>query len=100
YLTEVVMGRWRLGLAEERLVPPEAGGDVPHADDRPCALHDASTVARRARRASQGTPQYDSATTQPPAASARLSSSSSHEKAVADPAARRGTHTSRPNTPI
>ena len=38
-LTKVVMGRRRLGLAEERLVPFEAAGNVADADDRPCAFH-------------------------------------------------------------
>src|SRR6266487_1409841 len=38
-LTPVVMARRRLGLAEERLVPFEAGWNVPYADDRPCAAH-------------------------------------------------------------
>src|SRR5262245_2540832 len=38
-LTEVVMLRSRLGLAEEDLVPIEAAGNVPYADDRPCAFH-------------------------------------------------------------
>jgi hypothetical protein len=34
-LTEVFMGRSRLGLAKERLVPFEAARNVPYADDRP-----------------------------------------------------------------
>lgn len=38
-LPKVVMGRRRLGLAEERLVPPEAGWNVAYADDRPGAFH-------------------------------------------------------------
>src|SRR5262245_7262550 len=38
-LTPVVMARRRLGLAEKRLVPPKAAGNVPYADDRPCAFH-------------------------------------------------------------
>src|ERR1700745_526000 len=38
-LTPVVMGRMRLALAEERLVPFEAARNVPYADDRPCAFH-------------------------------------------------------------
>ena len=38
-LTEMVMGRRRFRLAEQRLVPPEAGGDIANPDDRPCALH-------------------------------------------------------------
>ena len=38
-LTKVVMGRARLGLAEERLVPFEAAGNVAYADNRPCAFH-------------------------------------------------------------
>ena len=43
-LTKVVMARRRLGLAEERLVPFEAGGNVAYADDRPCAFHRISGV--------------------------------------------------------
>jgi hypothetical protein len=38
-LTKVVMGRRRLGLTEERLVPFEAAGYVAYADNRPCAFH-------------------------------------------------------------
>ena len=38
-LTEVAMARRRLGLAEELLVPFEAGRDVAYADDRPNAFH-------------------------------------------------------------
>jgi hypothetical protein len=38
-LTEVVMSRRRLGLAKDRLVPFEAGGDVADANDRPGAFH-------------------------------------------------------------
>ena len=38
-LTKVVMGRRRLGLAEERLVPFEAVGNVAYADDCPYAFH-------------------------------------------------------------
>jgi hypothetical protein len=38
-LTKVVMARRRLGLAEERLVPFEATGNVADADDRPRAFH-------------------------------------------------------------
>src|SRR5262249_9469269 len=38
-LAEVVMGRAGLGLAEELLVPLEAGVDVAHADDGPGAFH-------------------------------------------------------------
>ena len=38
-LTKVVMARRRLGLAEERLVPFEAAGNVAYADDCPCAFH-------------------------------------------------------------
>jgi len=44
-LTKVVMARKRLGLAEERLVPFEAGGNVGYADDRPCAFHRLGSVA-------------------------------------------------------
>ena len=43
-LTKVVMARRRLGLAEERLVPFEAAGNVAYADDRPCAFHCISAV--------------------------------------------------------
>ena len=38
-LTEVVVTWRRLGLAEERLVPSEAGGDIAYANDRPCTFH-------------------------------------------------------------
>ena len=38
-LTKVVMGRRRLGLAEERLIPFEAAGNVAYTDDCPCAFH-------------------------------------------------------------
>jgi hypothetical protein len=38
-LTEVVMGRRRLGLAKERLVPVKAARNVAYADDRPCTFH-------------------------------------------------------------
>ena len=43
-LTPVVMGRRRLGLAEERLVPFEATGNVADADDCPGAFHRSSAV--------------------------------------------------------
>src|SRR4029453_15509963 len=43
-LTKVVMARSCLGLAEERLVPLEAAGNVAYADDRPCAFHRISDV--------------------------------------------------------
>jgi hypothetical protein len=43
-LTKVVMVRRCLGLAEKRLVPFEAAGNVAHADDRPCAFHRISAV--------------------------------------------------------
>jgi hypothetical protein len=43
-LTKVVMARRRLGLAEERLIPLEAAGNIPYADDRPCAFHCISAV--------------------------------------------------------
>src|SRR5260370_12762537 len=43
-LTKVVMHRRRLGLAEERLVPFEAAGNVSDPDDRPCAFHRVSAV--------------------------------------------------------
>jgi hypothetical protein len=38
------MARRRLGLAEERLVPFEATGNVADADDRPRAFHRSSAV--------------------------------------------------------
>jgi hypothetical protein len=38
------MARRRLGLAEERLVPFEAIGNVADADDRPRAFHRSSAV--------------------------------------------------------
>src|SRR6516162_1569260 len=44
YLTKVVMARRCLGLAEERVVPSEAAGNVVYADDRPCAFHRISVV--------------------------------------------------------
>ena len=43
-LTKVVMARRRLGLAEERLVPFEAAGNIAYTDDRPCAFHRISVV--------------------------------------------------------
>ena len=43
-LTKVVVARRRRGLAEDRLVPLEAAGNVAYADDRPCALHRISLV--------------------------------------------------------
>jgi len=43
-LTKVVMARRRLGLAEERLVPFEATGNVADTDDRPRAFHRSSAV--------------------------------------------------------
>ena len=43
-LTKIVMARSRLGLAEERLIPFEAGGNVAYADDRPSAFHRISAV--------------------------------------------------------
>ena len=43
-LTKVVMAWRRLGLAEERLVPFEAAGNVAYADDRPRAFHRISAV--------------------------------------------------------
>src|SRR5436189_2681646 len=52
-LTKVVIARRRLGLAEERLVPFEATGNVADADDRPCAFHRSSAVGlTRIRRKS------------------------------------------------
>ena len=38
-LTEVVMGRRRLGLAKSDWAPFEAARDIADADDRPCAFH-------------------------------------------------------------
>jgi hypothetical protein len=38
-LIKEVMARKRFGLAKERLVPFEAAGDVPNANDRPGAFH-------------------------------------------------------------
>ena len=38
-LTKVVMARRRLGLAEERLVPFEAAGNVTYTNDGPRAFH-------------------------------------------------------------
>jgi hypothetical protein len=46
-LTEVVMARKRLDLAEERLVPLEATRDVSYANDRPCAFHRISVVGTK-----------------------------------------------------
>jgi hypothetical protein len=43
-LTEIFMARSRLGLAEERLVPFEAAGNIAYADDRPCAFHRISAI--------------------------------------------------------
>jgi len=43
-LTKIVMTRSRLGLAEERLIPLEAAGNVADADYRPCAFHRISAV--------------------------------------------------------
>jgi len=43
-LCKVVVARRRLGLAEERLVPFEATGNVADADDRPRAFHRRSAV--------------------------------------------------------
>jgi len=43
-LAKVVMARRRLGLTEKRLVPFEAAGNVPDADDRPRAFHSISAV--------------------------------------------------------
>jgi hypothetical protein len=43
-LTKVVMARSRFELAEEGLVPFEAAGNVPYADDCPCAFHCISDV--------------------------------------------------------
>src|SRR6266496_5271150 len=49
-LTKVVMPRRRLGLAEERLVPFEAVGNVAYADDRPRAFHRISAVGLTRKR--------------------------------------------------
>ncbi len=38
-LTKVVMAWRRLRLAEERLVPFEAAGNIAYTDDRPCVFH-------------------------------------------------------------
>ena len=38
-LTKIVMARRRLWLAEKRLIPFEAGGNVAYTDDRPGAFH-------------------------------------------------------------
>src|SRR6185369_17876744 len=46
-LTKVGMARLCLGLAEERLVPFEAGWHIAYADDRPCAFHDISPAGLR-----------------------------------------------------
>ena len=43
-LTKVVMTWRRLRLAEERLVPFEAAGNAPYADDRKCPFHRVSAV--------------------------------------------------------
>ena len=44
-LTKVVMARRCLGLAEERLVPFKAAGNVADADYRPYAFHRISAVS-------------------------------------------------------
>src|SRR5438876_8181210 len=49
--------------------------------------------------ASQGTPRYESATTQAPAVSAHVTTNSPHWKSLTAPANTRGTHTIRPNSP-
>ena len=38
-LAPMIMGRSRLGLAEEALIPREAGGYISYANDGPGALH-------------------------------------------------------------
>src|SRR5262245_26515988 len=53
-LTKVVMARRRPGLAEERLVPLEARGNVADADDRPRASHRNSAVDPQALRTRLG----------------------------------------------
>src|SRR4030095_8229253 len=50
-LTKVVMARRRLGLAEERLVPFEATGNIADPDDRPRAFHRSSAVNDKAQTA-------------------------------------------------
>jgi hypothetical protein len=46
-LTEVVMARRCLGLAEARLVPFETAGYIPYADDCPSAFHRISALGLR-----------------------------------------------------
>ena len=61
-LTKVVVARRRVGLAEQRLVPFEAAGNIAYTDDRPCAFHRisavglASAITRVRRRASGAWP--------------------------------------------
>ena len=61
-LAKVIMARSRPGLAEKRLVPFEAAGNVAYADDRPCAFHRicavglASAITRVRLRASGAWP--------------------------------------------
>ena len=50
-LPEVVMTRICFGLAEQRLVPLEAGRDIGHPDDRPCTPHGSKTTASSPCRA-------------------------------------------------
>src|ERR1700730_3613786 len=52
-LTKVIVTRKRLRLAEERLVPLEATGNIAHADDRPSAFHRSSPVGAWSTRSSQ-----------------------------------------------
>ena len=53
-LTKVVMARRRLGLAEERLVPFEATGNVADADDRPRPFRRSSAVGLTRHKLSHG----------------------------------------------
>src|SRR5690606_38146490 len=45
-LPEIVMGRPRGSLPQERLVPREAAGNIPNANDCPQALHGYSCTGR------------------------------------------------------
>ena len=49
-LAKVIMGRSRLGPAEERLVSFEATGNIADADDRPRAFHRSSAVGLTRKR--------------------------------------------------
>ena len=50
YLTEVGVTRWRLRLAEQRLVPADTRRHISHADDRPDAFHARNLTRTRATR--------------------------------------------------